>query len=127
MSLYRRRDVAMATLLFAAAACGPFRRGSGPPDSVVIFNNQSMDQADVYAVGSSGQPVRIGTVFSGRREMLRVPVGVTGGGGTLNVLARIFASSRVAVSGPISLSAGDTILVTLPVDEKLLTVLPAPE
>jgi len=125
MSLYHRCVAAAAALTITAAACGPFHHG-GPalPDAVVIFNNQSMDQADVYAVGTGGQPVRIGTVFSGRSEMLKVPAGSTGGGNSVDIIARIFASSRAPRSGPIALSPGDTVLVTLPVDEKMLTVLP---
>src|SRR4051812_43761124 len=127
MSLSHR--CALALVILAATACGAFRHknsGERLPDAVVIFNNQSMDQADVYAVGSSGQPVRIGTVFSGRRENLRVPSGATGGRRSVKLIARIFASDRTPRTGSIALSAGDTVLVTLPVDEKMLTVLPAP-
>jgi hypothetical protein len=126
MSLPQR--CAFALVMVAAAACGAFRHrvGDARPDPIVIFNNQSMDQADVYAVGSAGQPVRIGTVYSGRRENLRVPSGATGGSGTVNIIARIFASNKAPRSGSISLAPGDTVLITLPVDEKMLTVLPAP-
>jgi hypothetical protein len=118
-----RRVAVLAAVAISAAACGPFRRG-GPPDGVVIFTNQSIDQADVYALGSGGEPVRIGTVFAGRTENLRVPSSVTGGAQRVNVIARIFASPRTVASGGFSLAPGDTMTVTLTSDEKMLSVLP---
>jgi hypothetical protein len=120
-----RRVVVLAVAAGAAAACGPFRR-SGPPDPVVIFKNQSSDQADVYAIGSGGEPVRIGTVFAGRTENLRVPQSVLGGAQRVNLIARIFASPRVVSSGAFTLAPGDSMAVTLSSDEKILAVLPPP-
>lgn len=116
------RVVVLAAVAISAA-CGPFRR-SGPPDPVVFFKNDSPDQADVYAIGSGGSAQRIGTVFAGRTEMLRVPTSVTGGANRVNIIARIFPSSRVVASGPFSLAPGDTMNVTLATDEKLMSVLP---
>ena len=54
-------------LVVATAACGPFYR-SGTPDAVVLFNNQSLSQADVYAVRTGGPEIRIGSVIPNRRE-----------------------------------------------------------
>jgi hypothetical protein len=113
----------MLAALLAVAACGPFHRG-GTPDPVIVFMNDSPDQADVYAV-SSGSPVRIGTVPSGRREVLHVPQTVLGGSHSIEIIARIFASNRVARSGQITLDPGDSIDVRLQADEKLLSVLPS--
>lgn len=118
-----RRVVTLVAAASAAAACGPFRR-TGPADPVVIFHNQSSDQADVYAIGTGGEPVRIGTVFAGRTENLRVPQAVMGGAARVNVIARIFASPRVVSSGAFSLAPGDSMAVTLSSDEKILSVLP---
>jgi hypothetical protein len=106
----------------AVAACGPFHQGR-TPDSVVIFNNQSLDQADVYAARGGGGEVRIGTVFSNRREALRLPSAVSSSG-DFTVIARIFASNRRPRTGPLQLAIGDTIEVTLPPDGRSLTVLP---
>lgn len=119
-----RRVVSLVAVASAAAACGPFRR-TGPPDPVVVFHNQSSDQADVYAIGTGGEPVRIGTVFAGRTDNLRVPQGIVGGAQRVNIIARIFASPRVVSSGAFSLAPGDSMAVTLSSDEKLLSVLPA--
>lgn len=121
-----RRVVLLVAVTASAAACGPFRRG-GPPDGVIIFKNQSSDQADVYALGSGGEPVRIGTVFAGRTENLRVPQGIIGGADRVNIIARIFASPRTVASGAFSLAPGDTMAVTLSSDEKMLSVLPPRE
>jgi hypothetical protein len=118
-----RRVAMLVAVATAAAACGPFRRG-GPPDGVVTFVNQSTDQADVYAIGSGGEPVRIGTVFAGRTENLTVPQGIIGGAQRVNIIARIFASPRTVASGPFTLAPGDTMSVTLSSDEKMLSALP---
>lgn len=118
-----RRVVTLVVVATAATACGPFHHG-GPTDAIVIFKNQSSDQADVYALGSGGEPIRIGTVFAGRTENLRVPGSVTGGAQRVNVIARIFATPRTVASGPFSLAPGDTMTVTLGSDEKMLSALP---
>jgi hypothetical protein len=118
-----RRVVLFAAVAIAVTACGPFRRG-GPPDPIIIFHNQSSDQADVYALGAGGEPVRIGTVFAGRTENLTVPQSITGGAQRVNIIARIFASPRAVASGPFTLAAGDTMAVTLSADEKVLAALP---
>ena len=122
MRFHVGRVVVLAAVAISAA-CGPFRR-SGPPDAVVFFKNDSPDQADVYAIGSGGAAQRIGTVFAGRTEILRVPTSVTGGANRVNIVARIFPSSRVVPSGPFSLAPGDTMNVTLAADGKMMSVLP---
>lgn len=119
---YRRTCVFTFVLLAFAAGCASFRR-AGPPDSVIVFKNDSVDQADVYAIGSGGQPFRIGTVFAAHAEPLRVPQGLTASDARVNIIARIFATGRVVSSGPFSLAPGDTMVVTLSNDEKLLMVL----
>jgi len=119
-----RRALAVVAAALALSSCGPFHRGS-QPESVVVFRNQSPDQADVYAIGSGGDPMRIGTVFAGRTETLRVPSAITGASSRVNIVARIFASGRVVVTGPFTLMPGDSMDVTLTGDEKILSVLPS--
>jgi hypothetical protein len=110
----------------AAAACGPFHRGN-QPDAVVVFHNNSTDQADVYALGSGGAPIRVGTVFPNRTESLRIPPDVMGGANRVNIIVRVFASSKVVASGPFSLGPGESMDVTMPPEENLLAVLPTRE
>lgn len=123
-----RRVTILAALAACAAAfalaCGPLRRG-GQPEAVIYFDNQSVAQADVFAVAPSGNRVRIGTVFAGRREALRVPPSALGGGSSVTIVARLLASSRTPTSGPITLLPGDTLEVRLPPDARMLSVLPA--
>jgi hypothetical protein len=113
----------MCVLIAATAACGPFYRG-GPPDAVVLFNNQSLNSADVYAMRGGGPEIRIGSVIANRREALRVPSTVAAAGSDVTIVARTTASRRMPRSNPITLLPGDTIEVTLPMDERMLTVLP---
>jgi hypothetical protein len=115
--------VAVAAAM-ALTSCGPFHRGS-QPESVVVFRNQSPDQADVYAIGAGGDPIRIGTVYAGRTETLRVPSSITGASSRVNVVARIFPTGRVVVTGPFTLMPGDSMDVTLTGDQKILSVLPS--
>lgn len=124
MRIQIRRAVVAVAAASALAGCGPFHRSS-EPQSVIFFRNQSPDQADVYAIGSGGDPIRIGTVFAGRTETLRVPTSVTGGSSRVNIVARIFASGRLVVTGPFTLMPGDSMDVTLTSDEKILSVLPS--
>lgn len=124
MRIELRRALIAVAATFALTGCGPFHRGSQPA-SVIVFRNQSLDQADVYAIGSGGNPTRIGTVFAGRTETLNVPASITGGGGRVNVVARIFASGLLVVTGPFTLLPGDSMDVTLTSDEKILSVLPS--
>lgn len=120
-----RALISIFSLVAIVGACTPLRRGGGPGEPVLMFTNQSNDQADVYALGSGGEPVRIGTIFAGRTEPLHVPATVTGAAHRINVIARIFASSQIAASGPFTLEPGDTMTVTLSSDAKLLSVLPS--
>ena len=113
----------LAMLVALGAACGPFHMGSDQ-SAKVIFVNESLDQADVYAAGPDGLAVRVGTVFAGRTDSLTVPATVVGQGGSVNFSARLLARSMVPRSGPVTVRAGDRIQVRLPSDETMLVVLP---
>jgi hypothetical protein len=126
MRIEIRRTITYFGIAFLLAACGPFLRGRNP-DAVVVFHNQSPDQADVYATGSGGDPVRIGTVYGGRTESLRVPVSITGAANRVNVMARIFPGRHVVATGPFTLAPSESMDVTLTSDEKILSVLPSRE
>jgi hypothetical protein len=116
--------VALSTVI-GVAACGPFHRGAGPEPAVLYFTNQSTDQADVFAVFPGGQPIRIGTVFAGRTDTLKVPSEIASRGENVNVFVRLLARSARPSSGPIAIRPGDRLQVTLPIDQKMLVVLPS--
>ena len=116
--------LAMAGLI-GVASCGRIMHvGSDEPSAQVIFINQSLDQADVYTVTDAGVGRRLGTVFAGRTDTLDVPVEVVSRGGTVNIVARLLARSFNPSTGPLVISAGEILRVTLPSGEQTLTVLP---
>jgi len=120
----RVRLIIFAVAAVGAAACGPFHKNNGLPPAYLYFTNESLDQADVYAVLSGDQPIRIGTVASGRTDTLTVPPEVSSRGENVNVVARLLARSARPSSGPIPIHPGDRLVVRLPVDQKMLVVLP---
>lgn len=104
--------------------CGPFHRGA-QPEPEILFHNQSIDQADIYAMGPGGDPIRIGTVDGQKTDRLKVPLSGVGASDRVNIIARVFPSSRVVASGPFTLVPGGVMDVTLPSEENMLAVLPA--
>ena len=121
---HRRSIIAAVVAAVGAAACGPFHRGSGQPPAYLYFTNESLDQADVFAATPGGLPIRIGTVFAGRTDTLRVPPDIASNGQNINIIARLLARSIRPSSGPIPIHPGDRLVVRLPSDQKLLVVLP---
>jgi hypothetical protein len=117
--------VASAALMVAAtAACGSARRGSGEPPAVIIFSNESLDQATVYIVAPGADFRRMGTVIAGRTDTLTVPPGFAQRG-TVNIVARLLARSELPQTGPVSIRPGEQYQVRLQLDAKLLSFLPA--
>ena len=116
--------VAAAATIAGAAACGPFRHQAAQAPALLYFTNESLDQADVFCVASNGQPIRIGTVMAGRTDTLTVPTDLAARGDNVNVVARLLARNVAPSSGPIPIHAGDRLQIRLPVDQKMLVVLP---
>lgn len=110
--------------LVALSACAPFRRGPAGSDAVLIFRNESVDQATVYAALSTANFVRLGTVFAGQTDTLDVPVAVTARGQQVNIVARRFAEGDYAQSGSMLISRGDAYHVVLYTNQRLLSVMP---
>ena len=117
--------LACATLI-STTSCGRFMHNGSDDGAQVVFVNQSLDQADVYVVTDAGTSQRIGTVFAGRTATLDVPANIIARGGTVSIAARLLARSMAPRTGPITLSAGERLQVTLPSNAATLTVLPAP-
>ena len=125
------RGVALAALIVTAGACARFKHTTVSASSnepvVVIFTNQSLDQADVFAIAPSGNPQRLGTVMAGHTDTLTLPASVAITAGRVDFVARMLYRNRAPRSGPVSISPGDRLRVTLPSTEDLLGVVPAPE
>jgi hypothetical protein len=119
----RLRGLGVAIMLAVTAACGPLRRPTAQEQAILSFTNESLDQADVYAVAGT-QSVRIGTVLAGRTERLVVPPDIAFRGSNVNVVARLLAQSNRPQTGPITLRPGERLEIRLPMDQRALVVLP---
>jgi hypothetical protein len=120
----RLHFAACAVAIIGAAACGSSRHTPAEAPAMLYFTNESLDQADVYAVLRGNQPIRIGTVMAGRTDTLIVPRDIASRGDNVNVVARLLAQSATPSSGPIPIHPGDRFQIRLPVDQKVLLVLP---
>jgi hypothetical protein len=120
----RTRRLTCTLTAVAAVACGPVRRGPAQPPAVIVFTNESLDQATVYVVAPGADFRRIGTVIPGRTEALTVPSEFANRG-TVNIVARLLARSEVPQTGPVSLRPGERYEVKLLGDARILSFLPA--
>lgn len=124
-SAARRRRLTLSILLGLAIACGRFSSDVGADSRpLIFFTNESLDQADVYAVVPGTQALRIGTVMPGRTDTLSVPATIMAGAGNVEIVARILARNYVPRTGPISINPGDRLVVRLPSNQRSLIVLP---
>jgi hypothetical protein len=110
-----------------ATACGSSRSARAPHQepALLYFTNESLDQADVYAVISGSRSMRIGTVQAGRTDTLVIPANITSYASNVSVFARLLARSARPTTGPIPLRPGDHFVLRLPIDQKMIVVLPA--
>ena len=93
------RLVAGLAAVVGSAACGPLHHGPGSAPAKLFFTNESLDQADVYAVIPGSQSIRIGTVMAGQTDTLTVPADITARGDNVNVVARLLAHSGAIRAG----------------------------
>src|SRR5437868_7697543 len=78
--------------LAATASCGGLRSGSATPDSgptTVVFQNESLEQADLFAVRRSSGALRLGTIMAGRTDTLQIQGGTIAPGETVDFVARL--------------------------------------
>jgi len=123
-----RRVAAAVCVLGVAgtAACGHLGMGgSGESDALIVFHNESLDQADVFAVAPGSNLERIGTVLPGRADTLRVRASMLATGSGVNILARLLARSNTPSTGNIPLHSGDMFDVRLTSDGRTLSALPS--
>jgi hypothetical protein len=122
----RLRRLLLPVVLTALSACSRNQPAtdvaSGEP-TVVEFNNESLEQADVFVRAQGSDARRIGTVLAGRKEDLVLPREIANRG-SITVFARLLAKSGVPSSGPVAVAPGSRISIRLPLDERTLVVLP---
>jgi hypothetical protein len=120
-----------ALALLAAAALSACHRNrpvtaedASDEATTIEFRNESLAQADVFVAASGSGARRIGTVFAGRTETLTIPREIAIRG-SITVVARLLARSRAPTTGSLAISPGTHLSVRLPLDERMLYVLPA--
>lgn len=127
MSIRKAGIIVAAAISLVGCAGGASRANTAvtrEEPTLVYFNNNSTEQAAVYAV-SGGESRRIGTVFAGQLGRLRVPASMVSRG-TVNIFARLLARSEQPSSGSIAVRPGSSFEVTLMPDRRTMMVLPGP-
>jgi hypothetical protein len=120
----RHRGLVFTALVFASG-CAAFRgHGAATKPAVLVFTNETIDQAAVFCTITGGGAVRIGTVIPGHTDTLYLPPAMTGAGGAINITARLLGRTSVAQTGQFSIAPGELLLVRLPADGKALFVTP---
>jgi hypothetical protein len=116
-------------LLFTAAAllsaCSRNQVADEPGNepAAVVFSNESLAQADLFAVVSGGGEVRkLGTVMAGRTETLRLSADLALRG-NVSLVARLFNGGSLS-TGVVPVHPGDTVHVQLPLNRSMLVFLP---
>ena len=129
MSAHRSASrTARLVVLASAALLGACSRNQVESDpgnvpAAVVFSNESLSQSDLFAVISGSSEARkLGTVFAGRTETLRLPYDMTQRG-NMSFVARMLDGGYVS-TGMVSMRPGDTLHVELPVHPNMLMVLP---
>jgi len=114
-------------ILAATAACAGANRGGSPSEgpTMIVFKNESLEQADVFAVRRGAGALRLGTVFGGRTDTLKIQEGQIPPGTPVDFVARLLTRSRTPHSGLVSIRPGEVLTVTLPSTANTLGVLPA--
>lgn len=126
MKCQRYSRAVAAIIITVSAGCGPaiHHAISTPPESALVyFTNETLDQADVYAISAS-QRTRIGTVMAGRTEALFLPSALISSS-EVRVAARLLARNGLIDTGPVQFNAGDTYDIRLPSVGNNLLILPA--
>ena len=115
--------LALAAALGGTACSRATRTGdAGPP--MLTFTNQSIAVATVYAIRSGGDAIRLASVTPGRSQTLDLPASISTGG-TITIVAVPLAGNWAASSGPITITPGTRLEITLPTSTDILRVLPA--
>jgi hypothetical protein len=113
-------------LLAATGSCGRFHSGAEPGTgpTTIVFQNESLDQADLFAVRRSAGALRIGTVMAGRTDTLQIGTGEIPAGESVDFVARLLARRSAPHSGLVAVLPGQWLTVTLPSTANILSVLP---
>lgn len=111
------RTSALALALTLGIAACARTHGPPPPEqpaAVLRVENDGFADMDVFVLRESGARVRLGFVTGSSAADLRIPPSVLSGTGVLRFLARPVGGNGPSVSQAISVSPGDTVVMTIP-------------
>jgi len=104
-------------LLVVGAGCKTLSHGSDTYDpnapTIVQVDNQGFLDMNVFAVRSS-QRLRLGTATGNNRTNLTIPPAIISGLTPLRFIADPIGGRRASVSQEITVSPGDTVVLTIP-------------
>jgi len=111
------RVIVFGFLSLAGVACNAFSRGSGGSDpnqrTVVQVDNQGFADMTVYAARNS-QRQRLGTAIGNSKTNFDIPSSLMSGLTPLRFVADPIGGRRASVSEEITVSPGDTVVLTIP-------------
>lgn len=121
-----RPSIAAAAVALALVACGGRRAAMEPAaPAFLVFENQTLFEATVFATARGGVPRRVGIVAPNRTETLALRGDVlAAGAGGVTITARLLADRRTPTTGPLTVRPGDRLRVTLPTAANILSVVP---
>ena len=118
-----RLVVVASAALLGACSRNQVETDPGNVPAAVVFSNESLSQSDLFAViAGSSESRKLGTVFAGRTETLRLPYSMAQRG-NVSLVARMLDGGLVS-SGMVSIRPGDTVHVELPMSRNMLMFLP---
>jgi hypothetical protein len=115
----KHRLLVLALGIAVASASGCMHRtpeqvaADTPQPAFVRVDNQAFLDANIYVI-SGGQRQRLGTTTGVGSHTFQIPRGVIFGPSQLSFLVDFIGSSRTPISDVISVSPGDTVILTIP-------------
>jgi hypothetical protein len=113
----KKQSAALALFFLTLVACRTMAPGSGTSDrnqaTAVQVDNQGFLDMTVYAARSA-QRLRLGLAPGHTITVLSVPPGIVGGLTPLRFIADPIGGSRPSVSEEITVTPGDTVVMTIP-------------
>lgn len=113
MNINRRIFIGVA--LFAVAACATTKNNmrADAPVTILEVDNQNVLDMTVYVMRGS-ERIRLGTAPGLHTSQLKIPPYVIFGTTALRFLADPIGANRLPISDEITVSAGDTVQMTIP-------------
>lgn len=113
MNVNRRIFIGLA--LFAVAACATTKNNirTESPATILEVENQNVLDMTIYVMRGS-ERIRIGSAAGLHTSQLKIPPNLIFGATSLRFVADPIGANRLPVSDEISVSAGDTVKMTIP-------------